>query len=206
MSRIVKYINPEKGRGVFATTDFLKDEIVEECQTLFTIDTLTVDVLTRLPFIQKVFFNLFEKPEKSVAIALGTGSLYNHSSTPNLEFYPHVDPDTKLVYIRFVATRQINSGEELTIDYTGGGKRKAPLDFEEEPQPKLAWHQISKPEEVVPKKFQDIDGWSERLREEGYFTKQDMADVINVLLQFGKHSFNQELVHAWKRKAKELSK
>jgi len=125
----VMWINPTKGRGVFATTDIKKGEIVEHCETLFSIDPVDVALLTRSPLVQKIFFNLFSKPEKSVAIALGNGSLYNHSETPNMVFYPHVEKKTKLVYIHFEATQDIGAGDELTIDYTGGGKRNTPLDF-----------------------------------------------------------------------------
>jgi hypothetical protein len=47
------------------------------------------------------------------AVALGYTSLLNHSYTPNCEFIRHIDD----LAIDLVALRDIESGEELTIDY-----------------------------------------------------------------------------------------
>ncbi|THH39715.1 SET domain-containing protein-lysine N-methyltransferase [Neolewinella litorea] len=51
------------------------------------------------------------------AIALGYGSLYNHSTTPNLDF----EMDYDFEQVRFTARRDIAPGEELLIDYVIGG-------------------------------------------------------------------------------------
>lgn len=50
------------------------------------------------------------------AIALGLGSLYNHSSPPNTDF----TPDIERRVIVFSAIHEIPAGEELTIDYHAG--------------------------------------------------------------------------------------
>ena len=47
-----------------------------------------------------------------VGLALGTGSLYNHSGDPNMEFYRVKN------HVVFKALRPIRVGEELTISYT----------------------------------------------------------------------------------------
>ena len=50
-----------------------------------------------------------------MALALGQGSLYNHSSHPNA----HGEPRLRERVIEFTAARPIGRGEEITIDYRG---------------------------------------------------------------------------------------
>jgi SET domain-containing protein len=47
------------------------------------------------------------------AIALGYGSLYNHSEEPNVEW----DRDFERKLFVFTALKDVEPGEELTIDY-----------------------------------------------------------------------------------------
>lgn len=49
------------------------------------------------------------------AIALGYGSLYNHSEQPNADF--ELVPEEQS--IRFLAVKDIEAGGEITIDYLG---------------------------------------------------------------------------------------
>ncbi|MDN3635632.1 SET domain-containing protein [Neolewinella lacunae] len=58
----------------------------------------------------------FQWDGEQAAIALGLGSLYNHSGEPNAEF----ELDYDFEQIRFVALRTIAAGEEITIDYRSG--------------------------------------------------------------------------------------
>jgi uncharacterized protein len=53
------------------------------------------------------------KHEGRSAIALGYTSLLNHAYTPNCDFIRHIDA----LLIDLVAARDIEPGEELTIDY-----------------------------------------------------------------------------------------
>ena len=46
-------------------------------------------------------------------LALGVGSLFNHSRKPNLDY--RVDPDQPI--IRYFAAKTVRAGEELTIFY-----------------------------------------------------------------------------------------
>jgi len=50
------------------------------------------------------------------AIALGLGSLYNHHEAANASF----ELDYEFKQIRFVASRTIQSGEEITTNYRSG--------------------------------------------------------------------------------------
>lgn len=57
---------------------------------------------------------VFNWSDGVVAIALGYGSLYNHSYRPNAKFYR----EGSLTQV-FYAIRDIDAGEEITVDYNG---------------------------------------------------------------------------------------
>jgi len=59
-----------------------------------------------------------------VALPLGYGSIYNHSYEPNATSRNEV-PDI----MEFVALREIQPGEEITINYNGDPADKAAVDF-----------------------------------------------------------------------------
>jgi SET domain-containing protein len=59
-----------------------------------------------------------------VAVALGYGSLYNHSYTPNAR-YDDESPQIKI----FTAIREIAAGEEITINYNGEPSDESPVWF-----------------------------------------------------------------------------
>ena len=60
-----------------------------------------------------------------VAIALGFGSLYNHSYTPNA-CYEDVSGHMK----NYIAIRDIQAGEEVTINYNGDANSTEPVWFD----------------------------------------------------------------------------
>jgi hypothetical protein len=102
----VRYISPEKGRGVFTSSRFCKGDSVEYCPVLFTFEGFEAlgdkTGLSDWEFIM---------PNGSVAIVGGLGHFYNHSDTPNVELL-RGDSD---FLVR--ALRDIDSGEELTHKY-----------------------------------------------------------------------------------------
>jgi len=67
------------GRGVFADRPFIKNELVESCECLYLASQ---DLLPNHP----ILFYAYWINEKTVALALGNGSLYNHNPKPNLVF------------------------------------------------------------------------------------------------------------------------
>ncbi len=67
---------------------------------------------------------VFEWTKKTSAIALGYGSIYNHSFTPNARYYDGRN-QTKI----FMAIRDIKAGEEITVNYNGDPKKKDKVDF-----------------------------------------------------------------------------
>ena len=58
----------------------------------------------------------FEWKKEHIALALGYGSLYNHSSTPNAFF----EPDYQRQLILFKAAIEIPAGQEILVDYHAG--------------------------------------------------------------------------------------
>ena len=94
---------PNKGRGIFTSKVIHKGEIIEKCELLIIRGN---DVPASLePYV-------FQYTRNKVAIALGNGSLYNHSEKPNCEFF---FKSKEKLYFR--AIRKIKRGEELTINY-----------------------------------------------------------------------------------------
>ena len=63
---------------------------------------------------------------QQAAIALGYGSLYNHSYTPNARYVFRESEEC----LEFIALREIQAGEEITINYNNLEESAAnPLPF-----------------------------------------------------------------------------
>ncbi|MFA4835435.1 MAG: SET domain-containing protein [Dehalococcoidia bacterium] len=97
-----------KGRGVFTKRRFAKGEVIE----LAHVIVLTEDPWELLNQTTMGDY-YFSWGESACAIALGFGSLYNHSDEPNSETVRYIDSAT----IEFVAIRDIEAGEEITHKY-----------------------------------------------------------------------------------------
>jgi SET domain-containing protein len=93
-----------KGRCVYALEKIRPGKVVEVCQLIIVHEDEVGDELSRFVFHYKGNFN---------AIALGNGSLYNHSSSPNMTCYF----DFKKQLIVFESLRTIGKGEELVFNY-----------------------------------------------------------------------------------------
>ena len=102
---------PGKGRGVFAERAFEKDEVIEKTPVnILNKEDTAVIVRTML---ERYVFEWGEHRDEA-AIALGHGSLYNHSYQNNASYIRHSEE------IWFVALREIEQGEEITVNYNGG--------------------------------------------------------------------------------------
>jgi SET domain-containing protein len=113
-------ITENRGRGVFARMDFEEDQFIEACPVItFPRPEVFRDDKT---ILSSYCFN-WDNDKKVSALALGYGSLYNHSSeNPNADFAYDIEGSR----ILFTALREIKVGEEILIDY-----RMEELDFEE---------------------------------------------------------------------------
>jgi hypothetical protein len=72
------------------------------------------------------YYFLWRKDPPELAIALGNGSLFNHSFAPNA----HFERDLPRTRILFRALRDIAKGEEITVNYNGEPDDPEPVWFE----------------------------------------------------------------------------
>ncbi len=112
--------SPGMDRGVFAMEDIKKGE---------TLEVAPILILQFEEFIETKWNLLFEYYfwlDECVVLALGYGSMYNHSMKPNAKY----KVDLKNRTITFKALKDISSGEEIFFNYKGESKSKHPLWFE----------------------------------------------------------------------------
>ena len=123
MSLITVKDSPGKGRGVFAQRNFKEGEVIETCPVI----VLPAEEIDALELTQLYSYYFAWGPEsKDAAIALGYGSLYNHSYTPNARYYK--DFDNSL--IKYVCITDIQKDEEITISYNWDPEDKSPVWFD----------------------------------------------------------------------------
>lgn len=117
---VIKY-SKNKGRGVFAVKDFEKNEVIERAPII-----LLNEKDSALCEKSKLDTYIFAwKKKYDGAIALGYGSLYNHSYNPNSS-YSH---DYKRKEIVFRSFRNIKKGEELTVNYNRNPEDRSPINW-----------------------------------------------------------------------------
>jgi uncharacterized protein len=110
------------GRGVFALVDIKKGELIETCPV---IQIPEHDEFNANGSILVTYFYYLGKKKQNLKLALGFGSIYNHSRQYNAEYKDKKDT------IEFVATKNIKKNEEITVNYTSGNLvAKNPLWFE----------------------------------------------------------------------------
>ena len=114
-----------KGRGVFALAKFAGDEVIETAPVIL----IPAEQWHHIePTVLALYIYNFgpTAAQEHAAIALGYGSLYNHSFKPNATYIK----DWNEQVIRFVALRDIQQGEEITVNYNGSPEDQAPIWFE----------------------------------------------------------------------------
>lgn len=98
----------DKGRGVFASRSIPKGTVFEEAAVIITKVRGVSEALQTTNLWEYVY----DWDGKRAAIALGLGSLFNHSDEPNVE-YQYTEEET----IQYRTTRSVKKGEELLINY-----------------------------------------------------------------------------------------
>jgi SET domain-containing protein len=101
---------PGKGRGVVAQHRLTAGETIER-PPVIVIPREEV-ALIRETRLASYYYEWGDDCRQG-AIALGFGSLYNHSYEPNARFEFREDEDC----LEFIALRDIEPGEEITINY-----------------------------------------------------------------------------------------
>ena len=111
----------ERGWGVFARRSIACDELIEEVPVLIfpSADLYRPDGTSRLADY------VYTWDDEHVAIALGYGSLYNHSYTPNARYIDD-DPCVK----QYFAIRDIARGEEITVNYNAEPEDRSDVGFD----------------------------------------------------------------------------
>jgi len=98
-----------KGLGVFARVAIPPGGLVEECPALV--------IPRKKASVPKGLEDYYFPWDGGYAVALGYGSLYNHSPRPNCVF--EMRAEERLLVV--TACRAVRAGSELTFDYTAGG-------------------------------------------------------------------------------------
>ena len=114
-----------KGRGVFACNAFKRGDIVETVPVI-VIPAEQWDFIE--PTVLEQYIFNFGPQGEHAAIALGYGSIYNHSYSPNAHYVKSWEEQL----MRFVALRDIEPDEEITVNYNGSAKDHKPVDFDVE--------------------------------------------------------------------------
>ena len=98
--------------GMYCTEDIQKESVIEICPIIIIPGEQAREIVRGYVLYEYYF----EWKRDAIAIALGYGSLYNHSPKPNAVF----EPDYKGQYIIFKALADIPAGQEILVDYHAG--------------------------------------------------------------------------------------
>lgn len=103
----IKFINNEIGYGVFTNKKIKKNTVIENayCISIKVIHKLTPEL--------KKYVYLNRQTNSEIFLALGYGSIYNHSDTPNMEKNIFWNEN----FIQYKSTKDIEIGEQLTYSY-----------------------------------------------------------------------------------------
>ncbi len=115
---------PGKGRGVFASKQISKGTVIERVPVVI----LPVQEIYTDKISTTLADYVFNWGDGEVAIALGYGSLYNHSYQPNAGY--SAKGRQSQVYS---ALRDIEADEEITVNYNGSPKDRSKLWFDAVP-------------------------------------------------------------------------
>lgn len=117
------------GRGVFAVRDIPAGTVIERAPVILIPCEQVYGDTPMARRAARISWYVFDwkgcTKRNYVALALGYGSIYNHSPTPNARTEPE-PPDV----LGFHAIRDIASGEEITINYNDGFAESRPLGFD----------------------------------------------------------------------------
>ncbi len=112
-----------KGRGVFTDKYIEAGTIIEIAPVL--VFSLNDTQLIKQTSLYDYYF-MWSETEDIAAIALGYGSIYNHSYSPNAKYETYYE-DKK---IHFITLCDINEGEEICINYNHDPADNTPVWFE----------------------------------------------------------------------------
>lgn len=112
-----------KGKSVFTAQVIPNGSSIEICPTIL----LDAKDCAKIHETKLHDYYFLWGTDGRCAIALGFGSIYNHSSQANADYEMLLEEE--LISIK--AIRDIEAGEEITINYMDNGEQKSVLWFEE---------------------------------------------------------------------------
>ena len=112
------------GRGVFAAREIKSNELIEKCP-IIEVSEHEVPHLSESSLVN--YFYYFGDNKEHLLIALGFGSIYNHTYEPNAKYQINPEEGT----IDFIAVKHIKKDIEITVNYANTkSEAKNPLWFE----------------------------------------------------------------------------
>lgn len=112
----------EKGRGVFATAPIKAGDLIERCPVII-VPIAEKDLIDKSMLYY--YYYAWDPDEEGIALSLGYGSIYNHSFSPNANF----DRNFAGGFIDYIAIKDIQAGDEVTVNYNGEPDDQEPLPF-----------------------------------------------------------------------------
>ncbi len=104
-----------RGRGVFTAEHLSPGDLIELCPI---VKITKKDLMHIDQTILYEYYFLWEEDPYTACLALGYGSLYNHSTTPNAIVIMDYGDDM----IKIQSIEELSVDTEIRIDYTGGTK------------------------------------------------------------------------------------
>ena len=108
-------------KGVFAKKNIRKNEVIEICN-LIILNQKDTEIINKT----SLYNYYFSWNDKGSGIALGNGSLYNHSYEPNAKYVK--DFSTNIII--FIALKPIRTGKEILVNYNGDPKKNSKVWFD----------------------------------------------------------------------------
>lgn len=124
-----------KGIGVYTSQDILGGEIIEVCPVLVIPNTDPIYGVyvaegagnnQNDSVLDNYYYSWSLYDQEAAAIALGMGSLFNHSYEPNSIYIRDYERNT----LTIKAIKDINAHEEITINYNGTPADRSPVWFD----------------------------------------------------------------------------
>jgi SET domain-containing protein len=107
-------LTEKKGRGVFATCDYKKNDIIERAPVILIPyhqwETMAESIIGDYTYA-------CGKKGDIPALGLGNASLYNSDEKPNASYREVYDPALQQNVLEFYALRRIKAGDEICIEY-----------------------------------------------------------------------------------------
>lgn len=119
MSAIIIKNTEKYGRGIFAIRNINQGEFIEEAPVIVISKTEWKQMR------ESILSNYIFRWGEHKALALGFGSLFNHSYTPNATYHTNIENES----IDFYAREDIQAGEEITVNYNGDPDDQSSLWF-----------------------------------------------------------------------------